>query len=163
MFLGTVALFIVWLALTRTLAIPYTVAGVVSSAMVAAFWSAFMPKTPLSMVKLLRHPLRLLRFVMALIRRLASSTLTTSWLILRGGEQGRMMALPMRVKDPFARFILLNSITLTPSTISLLAEDDLLYIHWLQASGGHGNWREIKGSLETHLQKLFEEAPSGRH
>ena len=163
MFLGTVVLFIVWVALTRTLAIPYAIAGIVSSVIVVLFWHAATPKTPSSVYKLIQHPVRLLRFVLALIRRLAASTLSTSWLILRGGEEGRMMALPIRVKDPLARFILLNSITLTPSTISLLAEDDLLYIHWLQASGGHGNWREIKDSLEIRLQRLFEEDPSGRH
>lgn len=67
------------------------------------------------------------------------------------------MALPIRVRDPLARFILLNSITLTPSTISLLAEDDLLYIHWLQSSAGKGDWREIKESLDMRLLSLFEE------
>jgi len=66
------------------------------------------------------------------------------------------MALPIRVSDPVARFILLNSITLTPSTISLLVEDDLLYIHWLQASGGNGDWREVNESLETRLDCLFK-------
>lgn len=66
------------------------------------------------------------------------------------------MALPVRVEDSLARFILLNSITLTPSTISLLVEGDLLYIHWLQPAAGHGDWREIKESLEARLQRLFE-------
>ena len=157
MVFGTIALFIVWVALTRTLAMPYAIAGIVSSVIVVLFWHAAMPKAPTSVYKLIRHPIRLLRFVLALIRRFAVSTLTTSWLILTGGEEGRMMALPIRVSDPLARFILLNSITLTPSTISLLAEDDLLYIHWLQASGGHGNWREIKEALESRLHHLFEE------
>ena len=98
-----------------------------------------------------------------LIRRFVHSTLHTTWLILRGGEEGRMMALPIRIEDPLARFILLNSITLTPSTISLLVEDDLLYIHWLQSAGGHGDWREIKESFETRLGKLFEEDRHADH
>lgn len=163
MVLGTVILFVVWIALTRTLAIPYAIAGIISAVTVVIFWRAVMPNPPSSVYKLVRHPIRFLRFVLTLIRRLAASTLSTSWLILKGGEEGRMMALPIRVNDPLARFILLNSITLTPSTISLLAEDDLLYIHWLQASGEHENWRTIKESLETRLQWLFEEAPSDRH
>jgi len=71
------------------------------------------------------------------------------------------MALPVRVTDPLARFILLNSITLTPSTISLLTEENLLYIHWLQASDETSDWRSIKESLELRLQRLFDE-PSGR-
>jgi len=73
------------------------------------------------------------------------------------------MALPIRIEDSLAQFILLNSITLTPSTISLLVEDDLLYIHWLQAAGGHGDWREIKESLEARLHSLFEGDRRGDH
>ncbi len=73
------------------------------------------------------------------------------------------MALPLAVKDPLARFILLNAITLTPSTISLLAEDDLLYIHWLQPSTGKADWREIKESLDALLCRLFEEDRRGSH
>ena len=67
-----------------------------------------------------------------------------------------MMALPLRVKDPLARFLLLNAITLTPSTISLLIEGDLLYIHWLQTAGERADWKTIKESLETRLVGLFE-------
>ena len=156
MLLGIAILFLIWLALTRTLAFPFVIAGLLSSVAVAVFWRAIMPEVPSSIHKMMRHPLRLARFVIVLAKRFFMSTLYTTWLILRGGEQGRMMALPIRVEDPLARFILLNSITLTPSTISLLVEDDLLYIHWLQTSAGHGDWREIKESLETRLTSLFE-------
>ncbi len=155
MVLGVFILMLVWLALTRTLALPSVIAGLLSSLLVVVFWRTIMPGTT-SIHKLLKRPVRLTRFVLTLAKRFAISTLRTAWLILRGGEEGRMMALPIHLKDTLARFILLNSITLTPSTISLLVEDDLLYIHWLQASGGHGDWGEIKESLEARLQSLFE-------
>ncbi len=161
MILGTFALFLVWLAMTRTLAIPFVIAGVISSIIVAVFWRAIMPEVPSSVHALVRRPLRLARFVLVLVKRFVISTLHTTWLILKGGEEGRIMALPIRVEDALARFILLNSITLTPSTISLLIEEDLLYIHWLQAAGGHGDWREIKESFEIRLRSLFEEDRSG--
>jgi len=157
MILGTFALFLVWLAMTRTLAIPFVITGVISSVIVAVFWRAIMPEVPSSVHALVRRPLRLARFVLVLVKRFVISTLHTTWLILKGGEEGRIMALPIRVEDALARFILLNSITLTPSTISLLIEEDLLYIHWLQPAGGHGDWREIKESFEIRLRSLFEE------
>jgi multicomponent Na+:H+ antiporter subunit E len=163
MILGTFALFLVWLAMTRTLAIPFVIAGVISSIIVAVFWRAIMPAVPSSVYALVRRPLRLARFVLVLVKRFVISTLHTTWLILKRGEEGRIMALPIRVEDPLARFILLNSITLTPSTISLLIEEDLLYIHWLQAAGGHGDWRTIKESFETRLRRLFEEDRHADH
>lgn len=156
MTLGVFILMLVWLALTRTLALPSVIAGLFSSLLVVVFWRAIMPRIPTSTHKLLKRPVRLTRFALTLAKRFVISTLHTTWLILKGGEEGRMMALPIHLKDTLARFILLNSITLTPSTISLLAEDDLLYIHWLQASGGHGDWEEIKESLEARLYSLFE-------
>ena len=163
MLLGIGILWMVWLALTRTLDVVFVVAGLVSSVLVVAFWRALMPQVPASLSMLLRHPIRLARFVIVLIRRFVHSTLRTTWLILTGGEEGRMMALPIRIEDSLARFILLNSITLTPSTISLLIEDNLLYIHWLQPAGGHGDWREIKESFELRLQALFEEDGHADH
>ena len=156
MVLGIFVLLLIWFALTRTFAVSFVIAGFLSSLAVAAFWRAIMPEVPSSIHQLVRHPIRLIQFVLVLAKRFFISTLYTAWLILRGGEAGRIMALPIRVSDPVARFILLNSITLTPSTISLLVEDDLLYIHWLQASGGHGDWREIKESLEARLDCLFK-------
>ena len=156
MVLGIFILLMIWLALARTLAYPFLIAGFLSSLVVAVFWRTLMPTMPASIYKLFTRPVRLARFVLMLIKRFVVSTLHTTWLILSGGEEGRIMALPIRVEDTLARFILQNSITLTPSTISLLVEDDLLYIHWLQGSGGHGDWREIKESLEARLYSLFE-------
>jgi len=53
--------------------------------------------------------------------------------------------------------LLLQSITMIPSTISLLLEEDLLYIHWLQAAGRRGDWQGIKEVLEARLLAAFEE------
>jgi len=156
MLLGTLVLWLVWLAITRTLALPAVLAGAACSFGVVIFWRWLMPDTLRSVVLLVRHPWRLIRFACVLLYRFVASTLRTSWIILKGGEEGRIVALPIRTADPLARFILLNSITLTPSTISLLVEDELLYIHWLQASGSQGDWREIKESLEIALRRLFE-------
>lgn len=157
MVLGMLVLFLVWLAITRSFTIAYLAAGVISSAAVSIFWRVVMPQSISSASQLIRHPIRFLHFIVVLVQRFIRSTLSTSWLILRGDEDGRIMALPIHVRDPLARFMLLNSITLTPSTISLLVEDDLLYIHWLQATGGKSDWSEIKESLDTRLLALFEE------
>ncbi len=95
-------------------------------------------------------------FVATLVHRFTVSTLRTSWLILSGEEEGRVVAVPTRVQHPTGKFLLQNSITLTPSTISLVSEGDLLYIHWLQRHGTSGDWQEIKEALETRVEALFE-------
>lgn len=156
MALGIAVLWLVWLAITRSFELPLVLLGLACSTAAALFWRRVLVQPPSSMSKVARRPLRLLRFMVALLSRFINSTLRTTWIILRGREEGRIMALPIRVMDPLAQFILLNSITLTPSTISLLVDGDILYIHWLQTRGGHGDWREIKESLESRLEALFE-------
>ncbi len=102
-------------------------------------------------------------FVATLVHRFTVSTLRTSWLILSGEEEGRVVAVPTRVQHPTGKFLLQNSITLTPSTISLVSEGDLLYIHWLQRHGTSGDWQEIKEALETRVESLFKgEHPDAR-
>jgi multisubunit Na+/H+ antiporter MnhE subunit len=162
MVFGVVVLMLVWLALTQTLAPQFVIPGGVCAVLVVMAWRVLAPSQVRSAHALIRHPLRFVRFIATLLRRFIVSTLHTSWLIVRGGEQGQLMALPLRVRDPLGTFILLNSITLTPSTIALLTEENLLYIHWLQPAKGRGDWREIKESLESRLRRLFDEV-GGEH
>lgn len=163
MLLGFAVLMMIWMALTRSVDVASILMGAVCCVLVGLFWHQAVPVTRSSAHRILRHPLRSLRFLGVLGYRFAVSTIYTAWMILRGGEEGRILALPLGLEDPFAQFVLLNSITLTPSTISLLTEEGLLYIHWLQSAQGEGDWRGIKESLELRLARVFEAAPGGRH
>jgi multisubunit Na+/H+ antiporter MnhE subunit len=156
---GMVALMVLWIALTRRFDLPSLAVGIVASTSVLLVQRVLLPRHEHLAWELGRRPIRLLLFLFTLAFRFASSTLLTSRLILFGGEEGRMMALRTRVEHPVGRFVLLNSITLTPSTISLLVEDDLLYIHWLERKGGRGDWRAIKESLERRVAELFPRDP----
>ncbi|MFC2099744.1 Na+/H+ antiporter subunit E [Candidatus Bipolaricaulota bacterium] len=152
---GMVALMAVWIALTRRFDFASLAVGIAAATLVLLVQRALLPPHEHLTGELGRRPIRFLLFLLTLAVRFVSSTLFTSRLILFGGEEGRMMALPTRVKHPVGRFLLLNSITLTPSTISLLVEDDLLYIHWLERKAGRGDWRAIKESLERRVAELF--------
>lgn len=162
MVLGLAALLLLWIALTRS-ADPYSLlVGIVAAGGVILVQRHLFPTfNPLSL-SLLRHPHRLIAFLVTLLLRFVVSTVHTSRLILLGGEEGRIVAIPIRIEDPVGRFILLNSITLTPSTISLLLEGDLLYIHWLRAKGRTGDWRRIKESLEKRLLRVFARRTDAR-
>jgi len=154
---GIVVLSLVWVALSRRFDVQTVALGVGASLLALCLQRFLVPLRGRPAVHALRHPLRLLWFVATLLKRFVLSTLLTARLILLGDEKSLLMALPMRVTHPFGRFLLLNSITLTPSTISLLIEGDLLYIHWLQRRGGHGDWRTIKESLERRVEAVFPE------
>jgi multisubunit Na+/H+ antiporter MnhE subunit len=152
---GIVVLSLVWVALSRRFDVQAVALGVGASLLALWLQRVLVPLRGRPALHALRHPLRLLRFFATLLRRFVLSTLLTARLILLGDEEGLLMALPIRVTHPFGQFLLLNSITLTPSTISLLVEGDLLYLHWLQRRGGRGDWRTIKESLERRVEAVF--------
>lgn len=144
-----------WIALSRSLDPWRAGIGVVAATAIVLLQRLLFPREEPVVTSLLKRPGALLRFVTTLAIRLVVSTLHTSWLILTGREEGRFMALPLRVEHPLGQFVLLNSITLTPSTISLLVEGDVVYLHWLQSRRGRGDWRTVKESIERRVLDLF--------
>jgi len=158
-----VVLLSIWFVLTRRLDPAAIVVGVVAVVIVCFAQRVLSLRPDRLVVPLLRHPLRAVTYAAVLAWRFAESTAYTVRLILLGGEEGRIVALPLRLHDPIGQLILLNSITLTPSTISLLVEGDLLYIHWLRASHEKGDWQAIKESLERRLLRLFPGRDDDRH
>ena len=149
------SLIAIWLLLTRRLDAPALVVGVVVAGCVCLAQRILFRRHDRLMSMLLRHPVRSLRYIGILAWRFLISTGYTIRLILLGDEEGRIVALPLRLQHPIGRLLLLNSITLTPSTISLLVEGDLLYIHWLRARNAEGDWETIKETLEGELLTIF--------
>ena len=152
---AVIVMTVLWIALTRNLDALAVGVGFVAALGVVLAQRAIFPEAKPFVTGLLRRPHQLLAFGANLLVRLVVSTCYTSWLILSGKADGRLMALPLRVRDPLGQFVLLNSITLTPSTISLLVEDDVLYLHWLQSRDGAGDWRTVKESIERRVLALF--------
>lgn len=62
-----------------------------------------------------------------------------------------------RLKSNFAQALLANSITLTPGTVTIDAQKDYLYVHWLvvKTDVPHKAARMIKGSYEAFLRRIF--------
>jgi len=144
-------LFGLWLALTRTLAPPAVALGVVVVMGAAMIVRWLLPAHSMRRAPLWSRTWSIVRFAAVLIVRFVTSTLLTSWVILCHRAEGRVVALPTRLREPGRQFLLLNAITLTPSTISLLLEGQLLYVHWLLPQGWRGDWRRVKDALESAL------------
>ncbi len=160
MIYAVVGLTLLWVALAKSLDVQSALVGVGVSIVVVVLQRRIFPHTGPVVGALLRRPHRLLAYGAVLFWRLVASTVYTSWLILSGRGEGRLMALPLRVTDPLGRFVLLNSITLTPSTISLLAEGDIVYIHRLQDRNEGDDWRSAKEAIEDRVLAIF---PRGAH
>ncbi len=158
------SLLFVWFALARNMEPAVIGIGIASAAGATFVQHLLFPRIHLPTVPLLimRLP-QLAAFAFVLLLRFVASTVYTSFLILYRRAEGRIVALPVQIEDQFGRFVLLNSITLTPSTISLLLEGNTIYVHWLRAAGHKGDWQTIKESLEQRLIAIFPKKVDNEH
>jgi len=146
-----------WIALSRSVDPVHLLVGLAASAVALLLQRRIFPRIDPFVTSLVRRPDRFVVFLATLLARLVASTLHTSWLILSGRGVGRLMALPLKLKHPLGQFLLLNSVTLTPSTISLLVEGDVVYVHWLQSRRSAGDWRKVVASMEQKILDIFPE------
>ncbi len=60
------------------------------------------------------------------------------------------------LKTGFGKLVLANSITLTPGTIAVDADDDSVYVHWIDVKGkNHEEYSErISGKFEKILGRM---------
>lgn len=62
-----------------------------------------------------------------------------------------------KLKSPVGRMILANSITLTPGTLSVDINDDILYIHWIDVTDldESAATEKIVANFEKYLEVIF--------
>jgi len=156
----SLALLAIWFLMGRRVDAPTLVVGLVAVGLACIAQRILFRCHDQLLSTVLLQPWRSLRYVGVLAWRFVISTGYTIRLILAGDEEGRIVALPLRLRHPIGQLLLLNSITLTPSTISLLIEGDLLYIHWLRARNAQGDWETIKETLERQMLAIFPKEPS---
>lgn len=72
-----------------------------------------------------------LAFLTVVALRVAQSVAITGLTVITGRVRPQVVCVPVSVKSDEARLLLLWSITVTPGTIALLLEGDVLYVHCL--------------------------------
>lgn len=64
------------------------------------------------------------------------------------------------LKTEVAKTFLANSITLTPGTMTVDIEEDILYVHWIDVGGDweniDHNTKAIAAKFERYLRRIFE-------
>lgn len=65
---------------------------------------------------------------------------------------------PTQLKGEVAKLTLANSITLTPGTITLDANEDVLFVHWIdvQKKDSEIDWRAVSEPFESLLRRVFK-------
>lgn len=95
-------------------------------------------------------------FLTRLLIQIAISTTKTIVMSVTGNIKPKIVAVPVQVKSELGQLLLLNSITLTPTTIAVLKENNLVYIHHLQLTDKEDYDRLKKTVSNYYDSPLFQ-------
>ncbi len=155
---GGVGLYLIWLVLFRDLRLLVFVGGVfVTGFALFLFWR-FDLDIDLPLESLFR-PLAWTRFFVILIFEILRSTVLTCYLIITGGIEGRIVAYNTELGTGSTKLFLLNAITLTPITIGILSENNLIYIHHIGLRSQE-DYEEMVEKIRSNFEEPLKEVES---
>ncbi len=144
-------LYLLWLILFREVSTIILVSGVFATGLVVYLFFVFELSIDIPGRSLAR-PLLWLKFLAFLVVEVVKSTLRTCFLILTGDVKGRIVAYDTQLESGTGKLFLLNSITLTPITIGILSEENLVYIHHLHLEG-RDDYRDVVDKIRSTFEE----------
>ncbi len=151
-------LFLFWLLLSGALTIETVAVGVLIAGLVALALSADLSYlsgyrfTPASLTATVLY-------VGYFLIQLVKSNIAMATLVLTPALPVKPAIVRVRtgLKNPIARLLLANSITLTPGTLSVEMKGEWLYIHWVvaEATEAEAATRAIAAGFERYLEVMY--------
>lgn len=148
-------LYLLWLILFRDVHPVILVSGAFATGLVVFLYYTFDLSIDVP-ARSLARPLLWLKFFSLLILEVVKSTISTCYLILTGDVKGKIIAYDTELESGTGKLFLLNSITLTPITIGILTEKNLVYIHHLYLKD-RDDYKAVVDEIRSKFeQPLFE-------
>jgi len=150
----SLALFLLWAALTNAASAGTLLLGVLLALVLPFVVSPFWPDAPR-----IKHPSVALKFA----ARIAWDMLLANWAVARRvvGPLAKLspafVEVPLDLRDPFAATLLGSIVSLTPGTVSIDVDRErwVLQLHALDAPDPEALVREIKRRYETPIREIF--------
>jgi multicomponent Na+:H+ antiporter subunit E len=158
--LGFFASLLTWVLLTGSVAADEVALGIVVSLVVMV--AAGQRLALLSGLRLTPWaPLHLLRYLVYFFGQLARSNLDVARRVISPALPIRpeLVEVRTRLTSDLGRMLLANSITLTPGTLTVEAEDDRMLIHWIDSTPGsdlESATRAIAAGFEKHISGFLK-------
>jgi len=126
----SVLLFVMWMVLTSNTQIANIFVGLGVSVSVASLYILLFPKNDFEFI----HPVWFMVYIFVLMKNLIISNVQIAKRILSKDMKlsPSIVAVKTELKSDWKKLLLANSITLTPGTLTLDVEDDILYIHVIE-------------------------------
>ena len=155
-------IFALWIVFNGGFTLETVLLGVAISVSLFLFICRFMGYSPDTDVKIARNFFRALRYAALIIWETVKANLYVSRIVYSRKIEIRpqMVFFKTRLKTTAARVMLANSITLTPGTLTIVLNEDLLCVHCLN----HDLATDIdKSVFMRQLEKFEASKPDGGH
>lgn len=148
---------VVWIILMEELSVMSVAVGVVSGFLVTLFSWKFLPYQEIENVKFFK----LITYPIYLIGQIYAAGFSVIKIIIKGPVVD-IVTIKTQLKNEALRFLLADSITLTPGSILLDLNDDNLTLLWIRSKETKGDpdtaGEILKGKLEKKLLKADSDA-----
>lgn len=126
-------LYVLWIALNGKVTAEICILGLVVVSAVALIGCGLFHYTPATELYLYRRVPLLAVYLFVLVWEIIKANFSVLHFILhqKGAIEPAVMSFNVDLKSRWTRFLLANSITLTPGTITLFANDDRFVVHAL--------------------------------
>ncbi len=152
----TVILFIFWIAISGSFDWPQLLFGLVTAVFVTYFNRNLLVEPSERPSVSLKSVYWFFIFFIQLLLAIVVANFQVAWLVLHPKMpiEPNMLELDTEFNRPVSRFMLANSITLTPGTLTVLADDNCYLVHALTRASGEElhNW-----SLIELIKKMEDE------
>tara|TARA_R110002096_G_scaffold273422_9_gene467283 strand:+ start:21947 stop:22480 length:534 start_codon:yes stop_codon:yes gene_type:complete len=155
-FIVFIFLLLIWIVLSGVIDPFHIIMGVVCCALVTAISGDLVFKDGSGQPeRIVIFGVRLIGYLFWLLKELVISNFHVFRLAMSPGGikdvRPRIIRYQTKLESPFARFILANSITLTPGTITLELTERTLYIHAISDTTAEG----LQGPMEKKIGRIF--------
>ncbi len=149
-----VILFLLWIIFNGRITTEIVIFGLVISAAVYWFICKFMDFSPRKEIGYLKKGGYLLQYLYHLVKEIIIANFATMKLICSAGRvvEPVLIEFETHFKSDTSRFLLANSITLTPGTITVAVEGDKFIVHCLDKTLAEG----IESSVFVRLLEKIE-------
>ena len=132
--------FLLWIVFNERLTVEVALLGAAVSALVYWFTVKFMDYSPKKEWRAIRKAGRALKYAANLLFEIIKANFGVMRFIIspKYEVEPQLVYIKTKLKKDVSRTILANSITLTPGTITVSAEDDLMCVHCLDKTLSEG-------------------------
>ena len=146
--------FLIWVIFNGQLTLEIAAFGLVIAGIMYWFTCKFLGYSPKTDLKMGKKLFQILHYVFVLIKEIIKANFETIRLICSAGRvvEPVLVEFEVHFKTDTSRFLLANSITLTPGTITVAVEGDKFIVHCLDQTLAEG----ISSSVFVKLLEKIE-------